>query len=99
MELHEGFRQGTVSRDMVTQKGAEPKCPMCRCLLLHGNADMEGVLAASLQRGEPLSKASRTCEQIDNAESGWQIIDLSNSDHWLYTRSIGRGQEANDRHR
>lgn len=62
---------------------------MCRSLLLHGNPDMERVLAANFQRGEPFSKAPRTCKQIDNAESGWQIRDLSNSDHWLYTRSIG----------
>ena len=70
---------------------------MSRCLFLHGNAEVERGMAPDFQRRKPPTKAARTGKPIDDAESGWQMSNLSNSDRWLYTRSASRSQDTNDR--
>ena len=49
-------------------------------------------MAAYIQRGKPLTQAAGARKQIDDAESGWQVRNLSNSDQWLYTKSIAEAR-------
>ncbi|MEA5162468.1 DNA mismatch endonuclease Vsr [Cereibacter johrii] len=61
------------------KEGAKSKGPMSRLLLLDRYAYVERGMFIQVERGKSLAEAARACEQIDDAESGWQFLVLSDS--------------------
>jgi hypothetical protein len=82
---HEGFRQLAVSRAEGAKEGTQPQRSVRGRFLLDRDADMERGSPVYIEGGKSLAESAWTCKQIDNAESGWQIRNLSKSDQSMYT--------------
>lgn len=85
-----------MTRPVLAQERAQRQGPMSRRLLLDRNADPERRMAVLDEGSEPLAKAARAGEQIDNAESGRQIRLLTNFIQPVYARFRDENQDGCD---
>ena len=79
---------------MFPQERSHRQGPMRRCLLLDRNADPEGPVPITNERGKPLAQPAWTGKQIDNAESGRQIRLLTNCIPTVTGAAIGNTRWA-----